>query len=229
MGRRKRDHGRRQDSDYDGAWKESLRLHFREMLEEYFPTIAAAIDWSVPAQWRDKELSQILARAGRRPGRADLLAGVRLSNGEEQWILLHVEVQSGREAGFEVRVARYHGGFSWIFQRRVVSLVEELSRKFVEELTALEEGLNMPYVTSVERIAEARGRAEGRAEGEVEGSVNILLRMLARVCGPLPGEVEQRVRRLPVQHLETLAEAVLDFRSVDDVRVWLDAHEAPPQ
>ncbi len=115
----------------------------------------------------------------------------------------------------------------------MVALPEALSQKFVQELTALEEGLNMPYVTSVERIAEARGRAEGeargRAEGEVKGSVNILLKLRARVCGPLPGDAEQRVRRLPVQRLETLAEAAVDFRTLEDVRAWLDTHEAQPQ
>ncbi len=314
----------KQDSDYDGAWKESLRLHFREILEKYFPAMGAAIDWNFPPQWHDKELSQVLARAGRRAGRVDMLVKVRLFTGDEQWVFLHVEVQSGREAGFEVRIARYHGGLFWIFKQRVVSLVvladldehwrpsedvfrladfesrlrfpvcklvdkvdhewgeddpslavqiaraqiaalrtardgagrylakwqlvrnffrlgynaeelreifrltdwmmplpEGLSGKFAEELVALEESLNMPYITSVERIAEARG--------EAKGSVNILLKQLARVCGPLPAEIEQRVRQLPVERLETLAEAVFDIRSLEDARVWLETHEKRPQ
>ena len=73
MARPRRDKRHRHDSDYDGAWKEFLRLYFRAILEKYFPVIAAVIDWSFPPQWHDKELSQVLARAGRRASRVDML------------------------------------------------------------------------------------------------------------------------------------------------------------
>ena len=43
----------------------------------------------------------------------------------------------------------------------MMNLPEDLSQKFEQELSALEESLKMPYVTSVERIAEARGEARG--------------------------------------------------------------------
>jgi hypothetical protein len=98
----------------------------------------------------------------------------------------------------------------------MMPLPEDLNRKFADELVALEESLNMPYITSVERIAEARGEAKGR--------VNILLKVLARACGPLPVEIEQRVRQLSVERLEALAEAVFDIHSLDDARVWLESH-----
>jgi hypothetical protein len=34
------------ESDYDGAWKEALRLHLSEFTEKYFPVEHAAIDWT---------------------------------------------------------------------------------------------------------------------------------------------------------------------------------------
>ena len=107
MAQRKRRKPSEQESDYDGAWKETLRQHFRETLEKYFPAMAAAIEWSYAPEWSDKELSRVLARLKRRPRAVDVLAKVRLRAGGEQWILLHLEVQSGREAGFTVRIARY--------------------------------------------------------------------------------------------------------------------------
>jgi hypothetical protein len=55
-----------------------------------------------------------------------------------------------------------------------VSLPEDLSRKFEEELVVLEESLDMPYVTSVERIAEERGETRG----ETKGGVLVLLESL---------------------------------------------------
>jgi len=107
----------------------------------------------------------------------------------------------------------------------MMRLPEDLSRTFEQALAALEESLNMPYVTSVERIAEERGETRGRAEGRAEGGSQVLLKLLAKVRGPLPAEVEYRVRRLSLQDLEALTEAVLDFRSVLDVEVWLESRE----
>lgn len=75
----------------------------------------------------------------------------------------------------------------------------------------------MPYVTSVERIAEARGRAEGVA--------SMLLVQLARTCGPLPDAFEQRVRDLSYESLTELGHAVFDIRSQADLQSWLDARE----
>ncbi len=78
----------------------------------------------------------------------------------------------------------------------------------------------MPYVTSIERLA----KAEGRAEGKAEGGVGVLLRQLGRVCGPLPREMEERVRGLSYPEMEALGEKLLAFRTLDDLRTWLDAN-----
>ncbi len=319
MAGRRRKNASEQDSDYDGAWKEVLRQHLREILEKYLPVIAAEIDWRHSPQWSDKELGRILRQRRRRPKSVDMLVKVRLLSGAEQWILLHLEIQSGREAGFEFRIFRYNSGLVWIYERRVVTVViladldetwrpheevfrlgdfesrlrfpicklidklerdwredhslpvqvaraqiaalrtagdptgryrakwqlvrnlydfgynaekvreifrlidwmmslpEDLSRKFEEELVVLEESLNMPYVTSVERIAEARGQTKGGAA--------VLLGPMTRICGAIPEDLEQRLYRLPIERLAELGEALLDFRSLDDLRAWLDAHE----
>ncbi len=69
-----------------------------------------------------KERSQILGQTGRRNRTVDVLVKVRLLSGAEQWILLHVEVQTGYEEGFAQRVALYDSGRFWIFKQRVVTL-----------------------------------------------------------------------------------------------------------
>ena len=75
----------------------------------------------------------------------------------------------------------------------------------------------MPYVTSVERIAEARG------------GVSLLLRQLAKVCGRLPEDVTNRIRGLPLQQIEELSEALLDFRSLADLQNWLGPGDGPAE
>jgi hypothetical protein len=82
-----------QDSDYDGAWKEALRKYLRDILECYFPAIAATIAWEQAPEWSDKELSQILGQAGHRNRAVDVLVKVQLRDGTLQWILLHLEIQ----------------------------------------------------------------------------------------------------------------------------------------
>ena len=89
--------------------------------------------------------------------------------------------------------------------------------KFEQELTALEESLNMPYVTSMERIAEERGI--------VRGGASVMLVQPARLCRPLSEEFEQQVRELPIEALQELGEALFDFRSLPDLQAWLDAHQ----
>ena len=111
-----------QDSDYDGAWKEALRRFLRKILECYFPAVAAAVAWEHPPVWSDKELSQILGQTGRRNRTVDVLVKLRLRDGGEQWILLHLEIQTSYEEDFAERLALYNSGLFWIFKQRVVTL-----------------------------------------------------------------------------------------------------------
>ena len=65
-----------------------------------------------------------------------------------------------------------------------------------------------------------RGREEGREEGEAK----VTLRLLIRRCGPLNEATTARIQALPLDQLEALAEALLDFAGADDLAVWLAQH-----
>jgi hypothetical protein len=299
-----------QDSDYDGAWKEALRAYLAEFIKKYFPAEYDAIDWSVEPEWLDKELSQILAKAGAHNREVDVLVKVRLKSGEEQWILLHLKIQTSYEADFAVRIARYNAGLTWAFQKRVLTLVVladlrrswcpnedifrlgtfesrlkfpvcklidcldnvwredhslpvllaraqiealrtsadpdaryqakwrlvrglydlgynadqvrhlfklvdwmmhlrvDLEERFRVELSDLEKERQMPYVTSIERLAEAR----------------IVLTLLSKICGALPEEHQKQVRALRSEQLEQLAIDLLRFESLADLENWLAIH-----
>jgi predicted transposase YdaD len=111
----------------------------------------------------------------------------------------------------------------------MMHLRDDLSERFERELTALEEDLKMPYVTSVERIAEARGEASGEARGRVGGAASVILSQLRRLCGPLPEGIEERVRKLSMERLESLGEAVLSLRSLQDLEAWLASKAKPAE
>ena len=68
------------------------------------------------------------------------------------------------------------------------------------------------------------GRQEGREEGEAQGEAKVTLRQLNRRCGPLSEATTVRIQALPLQQLEALAEALLDFTGPADLAAWLAAH-----
>jgi hypothetical protein len=311
------------DSDYDGAWKEALRQYFDWFLSVYFPATHALIDWSVEPKWLDKEITQVLPQPGQRSRFVDLLASVRLLSGEEQWILLHVEVQTAFEEGFEFRLALYNAGLLSAFRRRVVTLViladlrdnwlpqedsfqfadfsstlrfsvcklvhrletdwqegkslpiqlaraqiealrtarnperraevkwnmvrrlyelgydadelrlvfrwidrmmqlrSDLDKLLTVKLAEFEEEKTMPYVTSVERFYIAQGEARGLFAG--------VTRFLSRLCGPLPDEIQARIRELPHASLETLADDAAGMHSIESIETWLQQHSSNAQ
>ena len=67
-----------------------------------------------------------------------------------------------------------------------------------------------------------RGREEGREEGEAK----VTLRLLIRRCGPLNEATTARIQALPLQQLESLADALLDFAGANDLASWLAEHAA---
>jgi predicted transposase YdaD len=75
-------------------------------------------------------------------------------------------------------------------------------------------------------LAEGRqdGKAKGRQEGRQEGEAAVTLRQLNRRCGPLSDTTTAQIQALPVDQLEALADALLDFQGPSDLAAWLAAH-----
>ena len=66
--------------------------------------------------------------------------------------------------------------------------------------------------------------AEGRQEGEARGEAKVTLRLLNRRCGPLTGATITQIQALPLEQLEVLADALLDFQGPADLATWLAAN-----
>jgi predicted transposase YdaD len=73
-----------------------------------------------------------------------------------------------------------------------------------------------------------RGRQEGEAQGELRGRASeaaaVTLRQLNRRCGPLSEATTTRIQALPLEQLEALSEALLDFSGPQDLATWLADH-----
>jgi hypothetical protein len=109
-------------SDFDSPWKEALEAYFPLFMALFFPQAHADIDWSRGFEALDQELQQVArdAELGRRV--VDKLFKVWLRSGQEEWLLVHVEVQSHEEADFARRMFVYHYRILDRYDREVVSL-----------------------------------------------------------------------------------------------------------
>jgi hypothetical protein len=109
--------------DFDSPWKLALEIFLQPLIELCFPQIAAAIDWKRGWTFMDTELQAILRDAATGRQYVDKLIKVYLHDGQEQWILLHIEIQHRRETGFEKRVFRYNHRIEDVYDRPVVTMV----------------------------------------------------------------------------------------------------------
>jgi hypothetical protein len=108
-------------TDYDSPWKEALDAFFEPFLELFFPAAYADIDWTRQWESLDKELQQIAPEAeiGRRY--VDKLAKVWLKDGQEQWVLVHIEIQMSPDGKFPWRMYVYNYRIFDRYNREVAS------------------------------------------------------------------------------------------------------------
>jgi hypothetical protein len=108
--------------DYDSPWKEALDRYFEACIAFFFPQAHADIDWSRGYEMLDKELQKVVRQARQRRRVVDKLVKVWLKNGEERWLLIHVEVQTSQERDFPRRMYVYNYRIFDRYDREVISL-----------------------------------------------------------------------------------------------------------
>ena len=112
----------RRRSDYDSPWKEIIETYFPDFMTFFFLQIHRAIDWSKGYEFLDKELQKVVRRAKTGRGYVDKLVKVWRKDGTEEWLLIHIEVQSQVETGFAERMYIYNYRIFDRYQQKVVSL-----------------------------------------------------------------------------------------------------------
>lgn len=140
-------------ADYDSPWKKALEVYFKECIQFFFPEMASDVDWSRGYVFLDKELHQVAkdAALGRRYG--DKLVQVYRKDGQDEWALVHIEVQGQEKDTFTKRMYTYNYRIFDLFDRKVASvaiLADDNSRwrpdHFSYELWGTKAGLWFPSV-----------------------------------------------------------------------------------
>ncbi len=105
-----------------------------------------------------------------------------------------------------------------------LALTTKESVAFHRELDTIEDKQLKRSVMELITDWERKGRREGRKEGRQEGELAVLMRLLRHRFGELPRSLEQQINALSSTQLEALAEALLDFTRLEDLKAWLKDH-----
>jgi len=107
----------------DELWKETIGGLFPQFLSFFAPDLAKDVLWHRGYELLDSELHQIASESEETTRYVDRLVKVWLRDGEERWILVHVEVQGYRDPEFPKRMFTYFYRLWDKFGRDIVSLV----------------------------------------------------------------------------------------------------------
>ncbi|MBC6419779.1 MAG: transposase [Prochloron sp. SP5CPC1] len=96
------------NDEYDSPWKEVIEDYFPDFIRFFFPQVYRAIDWNKPYEFLDQELQQLEPDGEIGKRLVDKVAKVWLVEGQQVWILVHVEVQGKYETIFPERMYCYN-------------------------------------------------------------------------------------------------------------------------
>jgi len=95
----------------------------------------------------------------------------------------------------------------------MMTLSKDLEREFQQELNKYEQEKNMPYITSIERA--------GQLKGKLEGEQKVIIRLLNQRVGELQPPLIEQIRKLSLKQLEELTDVLLTFSTIADLEKWL--------
>jgi len=110
-------------SDYDLGWKEIIQKYFEDGMKLLYPELDKIIDYKKGYKFLDKEISEIIGSNKKNKKVVDSLVEVHLKNGEEKWLLLHIEFQQAKEKEFEIRIYIYNYRIFNKYKKETISFV----------------------------------------------------------------------------------------------------------
>ena len=106
----------------DILWKGIIEDLFEDFLHFFYPDKIADIDFSKPFVFLDKELQKIQPENDATRRFVDKLVKIFLKNGQEEWMLIHIEVQGYTDKTFAERMFIYYYRIFEKFQKSISAL-----------------------------------------------------------------------------------------------------------
>lgn len=92
----------------------------------------------------------------------------------------------------------------------------------LKQANLVEQEQIMEIVTSWMEKGIEKGIEQGIEQGIEKGEQKIIKKQLKRRFNNITPSLENQINELSVQQMESLADAIFDFQSVDDLINWLD-------
>lgn len=106
----------------DEIWKRIINKLFKEFVNFFMPDLYNDIDFNYGYTFLDKEFSKITAKSKTKNREVDKLVEVKLKNGEDRLILIHIEVQDSQDTDFAFRMYQYQYRIFDKFNKDVVAM-----------------------------------------------------------------------------------------------------------
>ena len=126
-------------------------------------------------------------------------------------------------SGFVDTYLRLNAQEEQVFQTQLAQLQPQEEEPIMEIVTSwMEQGIERGMQQGIERGMQ-QGIERGMQQGIERGQMALILRQLPRRIGEgLSSALENQIRQLTLPQLEALAEALLDFSTVEDLQQWLE-------
>ncbi|GAA0435048.1 hypothetical protein GCM10008983_09550 [Lentibacillus halophilus] len=107
--------------DYDGLWKTIITDLFEPFVRFFAPDLYQTINWNIPPDSLEQEFHRVFPeKKGLKF--TDKLMKVHLKNGQERWMLIHIEVQGYKDLDFAERMFQYFYRIFDKYHRKIYAL-----------------------------------------------------------------------------------------------------------
>jgi hypothetical protein len=106
---------------FDKLWKSATEEFFEDFLWFFLPELAEQVDFSVPHEFLEQELKAAVTDKNTKS--ADKLVKVKLKNGEEKWIFVHIEFENSAKKNIGERMYGYHSRIREKFGKEITAIV----------------------------------------------------------------------------------------------------------
>lgn len=94
--------------NYDSPWKEAIVSCLPDFVAFHFPEVSRQIDWTRPVEFLEQELRSVTHDQEPQSSFVDKLVRVTRTDGQPEWVVIHVEIQCQQQAAFTERMFLYH-------------------------------------------------------------------------------------------------------------------------
>jgi len=209
-------------NEEDSAWKQVLNGYLQDFIEYCFPELNTLIDWTQHWVSLDQELQAIMK--GNISGKQllDKLFKVKLLNGLEQWILIHIEVQGRSEQEFSERMFIYSYRSYDKYKQPIVSLVILTDKNLKWRPNSFKIGLAGSYIKSKFLILKIMDYQNKKTELEMSKNIfaNVILAQLAAIEAKNWVPTKRKIVKVTlIRRLFTLG---LNKKQIEDLLTFID-------